>query len=230
MLKVISAVHRYPGLDDAEFYAHWRDVHGVLAARVPQIRRYHQHHTLAEARDAGPLPPNSDGATIVWYDDVDSLRESYLTPEWLAMREDSPTLFDLERGMDVVIGEERVIVDGETSPSMVKAVVIATRRDGLSIEEFQRQWYEDHGALAASLSNYFRRYVQNHALIEMYEEPNYVNRAITHDGWAEFWFDDLEALHRAMNSPGWERLREHGRTIFGVPSTVVIARELPIIP
>jgi uncharacterized protein (TIGR02118 family) len=229
MIKVLSAVQRCPGLGDDEFYAHWRDVHGQLAAQVPQIRRYLQHHTLAEARGTGPLPATCDGATIVWYDDVDSLRDSYLTPEWLAMREDSPALFDLERGMDVVIAEERVIVDGETVPSMVKALVIATRHPDLSIEGFQRQWYEDHGALAASLTGY-RRYVQNHALIEMYREPNAVNRAITHDGWAEFWFDDLEILHRAMSSAGWERLREHGRTIFGVPSTVVIARELPIIP
>jgi uncharacterized protein (TIGR02118 family) len=229
MVKVISAVQRYPGLSDEQFYTHWRDVHGPLGAQVPQIRRYLQHHTLPEARDAGPLPPTCDGATVVWYDDVESLRESYLTPEWIAMREDSPTLFDLERGMDVVIAEERVIVDGDTSPSMVKALVIATRREGLSIEEFQQQWYEDHGAIAASLTG-FNRYVQNHAIIEIYDEPNRVGRAITHDGWAEFWFDDLEALHGAMNSPGWEQLREHGRTMFGPPTTVIIARELQIIP
>ena len=33
-------------------------------------------------------------------------------------------------------------------------------------------------------------------------------RALTHDGFAELWFDDLAALRLSMASPEWQALRE----------------------
>jgi uncharacterized protein (TIGR02118 family) len=89
----------------------------------------------------------------------------------------------------------------------------------LTFPEFSEHWYEVHGPLGAKLPG-LRRYVQNHAV----PEANSI-RAMTHDGWSELWFDDLDALRRAYRSPEWQALREDGETLFARPMCAVFARE-----
>jgi hypothetical protein len=51
---------------------------------------------------------------------------------------------------------------------------------------------------------------------------------MTHDGWSEMWFDDLDSMRAARNSPEWARLGEDGQTLFSYPMAVVVAREFVI--
>jgi EthD domain len=50
-------------------------------------------------------------------------------------------------------------------------------------------------------------------------------RGVTHDGFSELWFDDLESMRRSMASPEWQALRDDGQTLFAAPMSVVVARE-----
>lgn len=79
---------------------------------------------------------------------------------------------------------------------MVKLIYCITRKQGMSVDEFQRYWRETHAAIAARIPG-VRRYVQCHTLPESYAGEN----APAYDGAAELWFDDEEALQRAMASP-----------------------------
>jgi uncharacterized protein (TIGR02118 family) len=126
--------------------------------------------------------------------------------------------------MDVVIAEEREVLPGETAPGMVKLIAIARRHPSLSVEEFQKAWFEEHGPRWAKVPG-MRRYVQNHAIPEAYEDPS----RLTHDGWSEDWFDSLEDLKRAMESPEGREASEHARDIFDRPMAFVVARENPIV-
>jgi len=224
MIKAIWAAQRVPGMSDEAFYRHWGEVHGGLGRRVVGMRRYVQHHTLAEARGGGGVPVTHDGASVAWFADLGVMRESFATPEWQAMGADSPNLFDPAQPMAVAFARERVIVDGPTTPTMVKLIAVVRRAPGLAVAEFQQRWAEGHGALGARLPG-LRRLVQNHALPEAYEgKPS-----MTHDGWAELWFDDLAALQRSMASPAWQTLADDGATLFAAPLVAVIARERLII-
>lgn len=160
-----------------------------------------------------------------WY--VRSAR--YGSPDSLSLREavvaDDRQLFDRSNNWPLhakrtsVAATEHVIVDGPTSPSMVKAIFAAARLPGLSLDEFFERWKTVHGPLAARAPG-VRRYVQNHVLPESYA----VHRP-THDGFSELWFDDLASLRTAMTSPVWRTMREDGQTLFVYPMAVVIARE-----
>jgi uncharacterized protein (TIGR02118 family) len=230
MIKVLAPANRHPAHRSlADFHRYWAESHGPLFANTGYLRRYVQHLSLPESYDGEPRS-NLDGASMFWYDDLDALRHPSQSPEAVALREavrsDDQQLFDRE--MDTwplhhkrasVTATERVIIDGDTEPSMVKAIFIASRLPGLTHDEFFTHWAEVHGALGARLPG-LRRYVQNHAILEAYTV-----RPMTHDGWAELWFDDLEALRSAYVSPQWEALREDGRTLFAQPMGVVIARE-----
>jgi uncharacterized protein (TIGR02118 family) len=142
-----------------------------------------------------------------------------------AVLKDDAQLFDRSLGWPMhhkrafVAAREHVVVEGETSPEMVKAIFIASKLPGLTLSEFFERWRHDHGALAARIPG-LRRYVQNHAIPEAY-----AGRGQTHDGWSELWFDDIGALRGAVASPEWGAVREHGEMLFAVPIGVGVARE-----
>jgi len=229
VIKVIAPAQRHPANRSlADFHRYWAESHGPLFAKTAEVRRYVQHLTLPEAYGGEPAP-TFDGASIFWYDDLEALRRPSEAPEAFALREaviaDDRQLFDRSRDWPMhlrrasVVAQERVVVEGETRPSMVKAVFIASRLPGLTLDEFFGRWYEVHGVLAAKLPG-LRRYVQNHALPEAY-----TLRGMTHDGWSELWFDSLDSLRLAVASPSWQALVEDGRTLFAPLMGIVVARE-----
>ncbi|MBV9580081.1 MAG: EthD family reductase [Chloroflexi bacterium] len=254
MIKIISAANLHPtNRSRDEFFRYWRELHGPLFGHTPRLRRYVQHFSLPEAYATNQRPTH-DGASMFWYDDLEALADAssptlaevitssepelyahyvaarrYGDPETMTLqatvRADDRQLFDRSTSWPVdarratVVARERVIVDGPTMPDMVKAVYTALKKPGLSTPEFQEHWFEVHGQLGAQVPG-LRRYVQNHAIAEAYPL-----RAMTHDGFSELWFDDLESLQRARASAEWAKLGEDGQTLFAYPMSVVVARE-----
>jgi uncharacterized protein (TIGR02118 family) len=230
VIKVVAPALMQPGARTlAEFHNYWAQSHGPLFSQTKDLRRYVQHLTLPEAYGRDPAP-TYDGVSMFWYDDLEALRTPSNLPEAIALREavreDDRQLFDRLPGWPLshkrasVVATERVIVDGETSPEMVKAIFIASKLPGLTLAEFFEHWHDVHGPLAARVPG-LRRYVQNHAIQEAYSF-----RGMTHDGWSELWFDSLEALHAAVASPEWGALREDGAQLFAQPMGIGVAREL----
>ena len=78
---------------------------------------------------------------------------------------------------------------------MVKLIYCISKLPELSVEEFQRYWRETHAPIAGAIPG-LRRYVQSHVVPDVYDRstPPY-------DGAAELWFDDMDALRKAMASP-----------------------------
>ncbi len=72
---------------------------------------------------------------------------------------------------------------------MFKAVILLTRREGASHEDFRSWWLERHAPLARQLPG-LRRLVFN--LVE--------NEDTTCDGVSELWFDSREAFESAYAS------------------------------
>ena len=213
-----------------------------------------QHITLPEAYGGNPAPTH-DGVSMFWYPDfetlahppqsptlVEAIPEShtdvyewyvrtrrYGPPETMTMAETVPIddrqLFD--RSVDwptdhrraSVVAREDVIVAGRTLPGMVKAVYMVARKPGLTIQEFQEHWKTVHGPLVARVPG-LRRYVQNPGLLEAYGV-----RPMTHDGFAELWFDDLPSLQGAALTPEWAAVQADAATLYAEPVGLVIAQE-----
>ena len=66
---------------------------------------------------------------------------------------------------------------------------LLTRKEGMSVADFQRYWRDIHGPLVVAELTGMRRYVQSHALPETYARPT----PPAWDGIAKAWFDSLEA-------------------------------------
>jgi uncharacterized protein (TIGR02118 family) len=86
-VKWVEFLNRRPDLSPEAFQRHWRDVHGPIAAGIPQVRRYVQSHVRLGAYAAGRAP-RYDGVAITSFDDTAAMRASAMTPAYAATRAD----------------------------------------------------------------------------------------------------------------------------------------------
>jgi uncharacterized protein (TIGR02118 family) len=81
---------------------------------------------------------------------------------------------------------------------MIKLVYCITKKPELSDEEFFRYWKAVHGPIGARIPR-LRRLVQSHRLsIPGDKHPP------AYEGVAELWFDNVEDLLAARQSPEWQ--------------------------
>jgi uncharacterized protein (TIGR02118 family) len=230
VIKVIAPAQKNPNSRTmTEFHNYWAESHGPLFSNTKHLRRYVQHLTLPDAVNGDPKP-TYDGVSMFWYDDLETQIQPPADGRAQALRNavrsDDAQLFDRIPGWPAhhkrasVAADEVVIKDGPVTPTMVKTISIAAKLPGLTLDEFFGHWRDVHGPMCARIPA-VRRYVQNHAIRDAYGR-----RDMTHDGWAEIWFDSLEACRQAQQSPEWAELREDGKTLFSYPMGVGVAREL----
>jgi uncharacterized protein (TIGR02118 family) len=91
---------------------------------------------------------------------------------------------------------------------MIKLVYCITKKPGLSDREFFDYWKNVHGPIGARIPG-LRRLVQSHrrALPGDAHRPDY-------DGMAELWFDNVEDLLAARQSPEWKASTEDERNFI----------------
>jgi uncharacterized protein (TIGR02118 family) len=85
---------------------------------------------------------------------------------------------------------------------MIKVVYCVTKKAGLTDEEFFRYWENIHGPIGARIPR-LRKLIQSHRLIVPGDGERH-----DYDGVAELWFDDMEALRAARQSPEWKASTE----------------------
>jgi uncharacterized protein (TIGR02118 family) len=97
------------------------------------------------------------------------------------------------------------LTNDEGAPVSYKMIFCLRRRPGLDEAEFSRYWREEHAKLFRRYAETLRvrRYTQSHRL------PTRINDALRrfrgapdgYDGVAEVWFDSLDDLLAALDSP-----------------------------
>lgn len=108
---------------------------------------------------------------------------------------------------------------------MVKLIYCITRKEGMSVEEFQTYWRETHGPIAGRIPG-LRRYVQCHTLPQLYAGDN----APAYDGAAELWFDNMEAMQSAMSSQEVKAAVEDERNFIDHSRVFrIITEEKPVV-
>ena len=114
MCKHIGVLYFLPGMARSDASAHWTNVHGALALKIPEILYYVQNHGTRPVRLDGAQANGRfafDGFSEAWFTDRETFERSHESPAWYALREDSPNVFDVERlesGVNCVVAE-RVI-------------------------------------------------------------------------------------------------------------------------
>jgi len=112
---------------------------------------------------------------------------------------------------------------------MVKLIVCAKSKPGISHEEFARYWRENHGPLVKGVPEFIRhvrRYVQCHIVSN--SAP--LGASSEYDGVAELWFDSVDELNKAFSEPRYLELIRPDELKFADLDNCVsfVTEEVPI--
>jgi uncharacterized protein (TIGR02118 family) len=110
---------------------------------------------------------------------------------------------------------------------MIAALSLMRRRADIGILQFRRHWLDPHGVMTAELPG-LRRYVQSHCI----EHPvtNELARTLDVAGFAELWFDDIEARSRAYASPRLAECNVDSEQFIGAVTRLVTEPHLVLAP
>jgi uncharacterized protein (TIGR02118 family) len=141
------------------FQSYWRDVHAPLIARTPGLRRYIQAHALPEMYDE--QPPAYDGLAEAWFDSLQAFDAAVASAEWQAAVADAPNFIGKSVRM---LATELPIIDAFAAAAarrgMVKYAGFLKRKQGLSVDPFQKHWREVHAPRVVAEIEGMRRYVR----------------------------------------------------------------------
>jgi uncharacterized protein (TIGR02118 family) len=223
MIHIHYFITRLEKLTNAEFHNYWRDTHGPIAGRIPQLHRYVQSHRIQAAGAVGS-ESSYDGEAEVLIDSTKAFAELRKSPEYLeGALADERNFIDLRR-VEWMATTDHVIIDGPTGAKLVKGVWQLKRLPGMPLDEFRKYWIEVHGAMGHDLPG-IRRYVQSHLIDDayLYATPLY-------DGVAQLWFDNPNAMHAAFESSAGKAMAEDGLKFLDMPFTRnFVAREHVVI-
>jgi uncharacterized protein (TIGR02118 family) len=112
---------------------------------------------------------------------------------------------------------------------MVKLIVCAKWKSGITHEEFGRYWRENHGPLVRSVPEFIRH-------VRKYVQCHIVNGSVPlgtssdYDGVAELWFENLDELNKAFTEPRYlEVIRPDELKFADITNCVsIVTEELPI--
>ncbi|MGH7933109.1 MAG: EthD family reductase [Candidatus Binataceae bacterium] len=222
MLHVHYFITRKSSLDEGAFHRYWRETHGPIAGRIPQLHMYVQSHRVPLQGTNSPY----DGEAEVLVDGLGAMAELRKSREYLeGALVDERNFIDLTR-VEWMVTQDHAILDGPTGGTLVKGVWQLKRKPGMALDEFRKYWIEVHGTLGGKLPG-LRRYIQSHLIDDayLYAEPRY-------DGVAQLWFDSLDAMRAAFASPQGQELAADGPKFtdlsmlknFAAQEHIVVAR------
>ena len=122
---------------------------------------------------------------------------------------------------------------------MIKLVFVIRRREGMTREEFQRYWREEHAQLVKRHAELLRirRYVQTHARDTDLDDALAGSRGSEprqYDGVAELWWDSIDDLVQAATSEEGQTaqqalLEDERRFIDVANSPIWLGEEIAVI-
>ena len=222
MIHTHYFITRRSSLSEEEFHRYWRETHAPIVAQIPQLRGYVQSHRIPYAGSNSSY----DGVSEVLFDSLATIaqvRESAVFRDGAFA--DERNFVDPSR-VEAMVTNDHIIVDGPTGAPLIKGIYQLKRRDGMSVDEFRKYWIEVHGSLGSKLPR-LRRYVQSHLIDDayLYARPHF-------DGVAQLWFDSVDTMRAAFDSPQGRALADDGPKftdmgalrMFVAQEDIVIAR------
>ena len=85
MFKLIVLVKKKADMANAEFTKYWLETHAPLAKKMPGLRRY----VVNVVRPPPNRVPDFDGVVEMWFDDTESMKKAFASPEGQATQKDT---------------------------------------------------------------------------------------------------------------------------------------------
>jgi uncharacterized protein (TIGR02118 family) len=103
LIKFVVVLYRRPDLAAEAFHANLRNEHGVMAERLPGLRRYIQNHVV---NDPTRKHPGWDAVVELYWDDRASMEAAWRSAEGRQATDHLVEFVDLSRSSWSVVEEE----------------------------------------------------------------------------------------------------------------------------
>jgi uncharacterized protein (TIGR02118 family) len=213
----MGLIRKKPDWTTEAFRAYWRDQHGPLAARVPNLREYWQNHVtdrIQRGIDFARGPWDFDGFSQLYFDDPRQAAHAFAKSDVAAalIADESHFL----GGLHIVTAEQHIVVPVPASPrreALLKRISTLKRRPDLSEDDFRREWIA-HRDLVRSMPG-VAGYRQNVVIArERIKGQPCGYDELPIDGIVELWFEDAATLEAAFGSPTGRATMQHAQTFL----------------
>lgn len=226
MIYRCGLFNRRAGLDEAAFGAHWRNVHGPLAARLPGLGTYRQNHILDRLYEMPDSPVQAiDGISQLSFESVAHMERSDASDEYRACKEDIPKF---QGGITILVIEpDELIASPQPGHRGAKLIWVSTRREKESSAGLRGRWLAANRGAGRELPG-VRGHIQNFVVDRSHPVAAGVpsGDASGAEAVSELWFDDAASARDAARSEAGQRLL-HGDPLLA-PVGIYLVEEVHI--
>lgn len=209
-----------------DFNSYWRENHGALARRAPNLREYWQNPVvdrLQRGIEFARGPWEFDGFSQLSFDDPKQSNHAFNDSGMAAalIKDEQHFIGELH----IVTAEQSVVIPvppKEERSKLLKRMSVIKRLPSISEEDYRREW-KVHGDFVRKMSG-VSAYRQNvlTARERVKGQPcGYDELPI--DGIVELWFKDAETLDAAFGSDAGRETMAHAKTFLSEITAFVVA-------
>lgn len=228
MIVRMGLLNKKPEWSLADFRRHWTENHGPLAARLPGLRSYQQHHVVDSVQRGISHkrgPEQIDGLSELVFDDEAAMHAAMQSPIAPQLVEDEARF--LGRLRIIAVDRREVIAPVQDRP-LLHRISFLRRRADVDAATFAHEWRGEHARLIRQMPGvmgYRQNLVTARQVVKgtpcSYEE-------LPIDGVVELWFSDTETLDAAFASPIGVRTMAHAQTFID-EITAFLVETRPIV-
>ena len=228
MIIRMGLLNRKPDWSVSDFQRYWLETHGPIAARLPGLRHYHQHHVV-DTQQRGIShkrgPEQLDVFSELAFDDEASMQRAFASDVAPSLAADEARFLGRLR---IIAVDRREVIPVAQGSRLIKRMSLLRRRADVDPATFEREWRIEHARqvkLVPGVLGYRQNLVIERQAVKGtpcgYDE-------LPIDGVVELWFSDTDELNRAFATPQGVTLMSHATefideiTTFMVETHVVV--------
>lgn len=205
-----------------EFRDFWFNVHGPIAAQMKNLKHY-QQHVVVDREQRHQLPRGGveiDGYSELFFDDIASMEEGVASLAG-AGSNDLPNFSSDCKLLLFIKKTDTPVPEELKGQPLLKRMSLVSRGEGVSAEDFQREWWGLHSELVKKIPGYVG-YAQNLVIDRIVDGKHVGYDELPIDGMVEFWFKDMEGFNTCFNSREFAETVAHGAKFLGTVSTYMM--------
>jgi uncharacterized protein (TIGR02118 family) len=222
MIVRMGLLNKKPEWSQQDFRRYWSETHGPIAAKLPGLRSYLQHHVVDSIQRGISYkrgPEQLDGFSELAFDDDASMSAAFRSDVAPSLADDEARFLGRLR---IIAVDRREVVPPNPGKPLIKRMSLLRRRPDVDAASFEREWRIEHARLVKLMPG-----------IEGYRQNLVIERQVVKgtpcgygelpvDGVVELWFTSADALNQAFASPQGVQTMKHAESFIDEITTFMV--------